>query len=101
MIRVHACFDVLERGFDFDGAPLRFLPAHSRMHNLFLRDLPVVISDAVVSSFLSEYGEVLSVEYGYYTVFPSLQNRNRVVKILLSKDIPGFVQIDGFDCRVW
>lgn len=94
MIRVHACFDVLERGFDFDGAPLRFLPAHSRMHNLFLRDLPVVISDAVVSSFLS-------VEYGNCNGFPSLQNRNRVVKILLSKDIPGFVQIDGFDCRVW
>ena len=61
---------------------------------------PIVDSDAVVSSFLSEYGEVLSVEYGYYNAFPSLQNGNRVVKILLSKDIPGFVQFDGFDCRV-
>lgn len=35
------------------------------------------------------------------TAFPSFQNGNRVVKILLSKDILGFVQFDGFDCRVW
>ena len=40
-------------------------------------------------------------EYGYYEAFPSLQNGNRVVKILLSKDVPDSVRVENFDCRVW
>ena len=55
---------VLEKGLDYDGVPLRLLPAESRLRTVYLRDLPVEIGDAVVSS-LSEYGEVLSAEYGY------------------------------------
>ena len=95
------CNAVLEKGLDYDGVPLRLLPADSRLRTVYLRDLPVEIGDGVVSSSLSEYGELLSVEYGYYDAFPSLQNGNRVVKILLSHDIPGFIRIDNFDCRVW
>ena len=44
-----ACDDVLEKDLDFDGAPLRLLPADRRLRTVFLRDLPIEISDAVGS----------------------------------------------------
>ena len=53
------CDDVLEKGLDFDGVPLRLLPADSRLRTVFLCDLPVQISDAVnvVSSFCPSLGQ--------------------------------------------
>ena len=95
------CDAVLEKGLDYDGVPLRLLPADNRLRTVFLRDIHVETGDTVVASTFSEYGEVLSVEYGYYEAHPFLQNGNRFVKILLSRDIPGFIQVDNFDCQVW
>ena len=43
------CDDALEKGLEFDGAPLRLLPADRRLRTVFLRDLPIEISDAVGS----------------------------------------------------
>lgn len=83
------CDDVLEKGLDFDGALLRLLLAYSSLRTVFLRDLPVEISDA------DQLSTVIAM------LFRPCKNGNCVVKILPSKDIPGFVQIDGFDCLVW
>ena len=53
------CDDVLEKGLDFDGVPLRLLPADSRLRTVFPCDLPVEISDDVnvVSSFCPSLGK--------------------------------------------
>ena len=45
------CDGVLEKDIVFDGVPLRLLPADSRLRTVFLRDLPVEISDATVRPF--------------------------------------------------
>ena len=43
------CDDVIEKGLDFDGAPLRLLLADGRLRTVFLRYLHIEISDAVGS----------------------------------------------------
>ena len=52
-------------------------------------------------SFFATYGEVHSVARGEHEGFPGLQDGNRVVKMTIANDIPGLVQLAGFDCRVW
>lgn len=64
-----------------------------------LRDLPIEISDDVVSSFFLSSGKVLSVTRSKLNGFPALCDGNRVVKMALDKDIPYFVRIANFDCR--
>ena len=45
------------------------MPADDRLRCVYLRDLPVEVDDDVVSSFLSRYGEVLSVDHCYFDDF--------------------------------
>ena len=67
------------------------MPADDRLRCVYLRDLPVEVDNDVVSSLLSRYGEVLSVDHCNFDNFPSLCNGNRLVKSLLARDIPSFV----------
>ena len=95
------CSAVLRNGLELEGLSVQLMPADDRFRCVYLRDIPVEVDDDVVSSFLSRYGEVLSVDHCYFDDFPSLRNGNRLVKILLAQDIPSFVRVESCECRVW
>ena len=78
------CSAVLRNGLELEGLSVQLMPADDRLRCVYLRDLPVEVDDDVVSSFLSRYGEVLSVDHCYFDDFPSLCNGNRLIKILLA-----------------
>ena len=85
------CTAVLRNGLELEGLSVQLTPAHDRLRSVYLRELPVEVDNNVVSSFLSRYGEVLSVDHCYFDDFPSLCNGNGLVEILLAQDIPSFV----------
>ena len=95
------CSAVLRSGLELEGLSVQLMPADDRLRCVNLRDLPVEVDNDVVSSFLSRYGEVPSVDHCYFDDFPSLCNGNRLVKILLAQDIPSFVRVENCECRVW
>ena len=77
------------------------LPTDDRLRTVHLRDLPVEIEEEVLSSFLAGFGEVLSISNCFFDDYPSVRNGNRVARMLLDRDIPQFVEVDGCNCRVW
>ena len=95
------CSQVLKDGLDFGDFSVDLLPADDRLRTVHVRDLPVEIEEEAVLSFLSGYGEVLSVSHCFFDEYPNVRNGNRVAKVLLDRDIPQFTEIDGCNCRTW
>lgn len=95
------CDDFFEHGFDYDGVPLRVTRASSNVRTVYLRDLPIEVPEDVVTGFFSSYGQVVSVACSKFKDFPTLCDGTRIVKIVLKSDVPYFVRISDFDCRVW
>ena len=93
------CSQILEDGLDLGDVSVQLFPADERLSTVYIRDLPVEIDDKVVSSFLADFGEVLSVDYCFFD--PTVRNGNRVAKVLLDRDIPQFVEVNGCSRRVW
>ena len=95
------CAQVLKEGLDLGEVSVDLFPADDRLRTIYLRDLPVEIEEEVVLSFLSGFGEVLSVNHCFFDDYPSVRNGNRVAKVLLDRDIPQFAEVDGCNCRIW
>ena len=95
------CSTVLKDGLDLGDVTVQLFAADDRVHLVHLRDLPVEVDHDNVSTFFSAYGEVLSIDHCYFEKYPSVRNGNRIVKILLTQDIPCFVEVEGCNCRVW
>ena len=95
------CSEILKDGLGLGDVSIQLSPADERLRTVHLRDLPVEIDQDVVSGFFAEYGEVLSVEHCFFNDYPATRNGNRVVRVLLNRDIPHFVEIDGCSCRSW
>ena len=58
-----SCSQILEDGLDLGDVSVQLFPADERLRNVYIRDLPVEIDDVVVSSFLADFGEVLSIVF--------------------------------------
>ena len=95
------CSQILEDGLDLGDVSVQLFPADERLRTVYIRDLPVEIEHEVVSNFLAEFGEVLSVGYCFFDHYPTIRNGNRVAKVLLDRDIPQYVEVNGCSCRVW
>ena len=98
---VETCSAVLKNGLDLGDVPVQLFPADDRVRIIHLRDLPVEVDHDSVSTFFSAYGEVLSIDHCHFEEYPSVRNGNRLIKILLTQDIPYFVEVEGCNCRVW
>ena len=96
-----SCAAVLKSGLNLGDVAVQLFPADERVRLVHLRDLPIEVGHDAVSSFFSTYGEVLSVDHCYFKEFPSVRNGNRLIKILLTQDIPYFIEIESCNCRVW
>jgi len=73
--------------------------AKSRL--VYLRDCPSEVPDDVVKRFFSSFGEVHSISRSCHEAFPGIFDGNRVIKITMTKDVPGIVSVAGLECRVW
>lgn len=95
------CDGFFDHGFAYNDVPLRVVRAESNVRSVYLRDLPIEVPDDAVSAFFSAFGQVISVTCSKFKDFPTLCDGNRVVKMALESDVPYFVRIRDFDCRVW
>ena len=68
---------------------------------LYIRDLPYEVATDDVVDFFSSFGEVLTVERSVAAETPNLCNGNRVLKMVLNEDLPYFISVCGYQCRVW
>ena len=93
--------EILKDGLDLGDVSVQLSPADERLRTIHLRDLPIEIDQDVVSGFFAEFGEVLSVDHCFFNDYPATRNGNRMARVLLDRDIPHFVEIDGCSCRVW
>ena len=76
-------------------------PAGVHVVTVYVRDLPVELSDETVKSAFSSYGEVYSVRHGYFKDFPDLRNGNRLILMSVCNPIPSSLNVLGFVCRTW
>ena len=95
------CSPVLKDGLDLGDVPFQVFPADDRVRIVHLRDLAVEVDHHSVSAFFATYGEVLSIDHCHFEEYLTACNGNRVIKILLTEDIPCFVKVEGCSCRVW
>ena len=95
------CDRIVSSGIRFRDVPLRVVSADTRSRVVHLRDCPAEVPDDIVKRFFSSFGEVHSVSRSCHQAFPNLFDGNRVIKITLTKDVPGIVSIHGRECRVW
>ena len=95
------CELAVASGIQYGDVPLRVVAMEPKSRLIYLRDCPVEVPDSAVSGFFSSYGEIHSITHSEHQGLPGLRDGTRVVKMTLTKDIPGSVRVAGFDCRVW
>ena len=95
------CLSTIQRGIRFGDHQLRLTSADTSSRLVYLRDCPFEVPDDAVRTFFSSFGQVHSVQRSEHHGFPGLSDGNRLVKMSMSKDVPGDVRLAGFDCRVW
>ena len=95
------CQSTIQRGILYGDVQLRLCSADTSSRLVYLRDCPFEVPDDAVRAFFSSFGQVHSVQRSEHHGFPGLSDGNRLIKISMSKDVPGDVRVAGFDCRVW
>ena len=71
--------ELLSNDLIFEYRKIPVTPAGVHVVTLYVRDLPVVLSDETVKSVFSSYGEAYSVSHGYFKDFPNLVPRSHSV----------------------
>ena len=58
-------------------------------------------SNAAVTNALSGYGEVKDVRLQVWPGRPSVSTGSRLVRMVISKEIPRFISVAGIKCKIW
>ena len=93
--------ELLSSDFVFEDRKIPVTPAGVHVVTVYVRDLPVELSDESVKSAFSAYGEVYSIRHAYFKDFPELLNGNRLLLMSVSNPIPSSLNVLGFVCRTW
>ena len=93
--------ELLSSNFVFEDRKIPVTPAGVHVVTVYVRDLPVELSDETVKSAFSAYGEVYSIRHAYFKDFPELRNGNRLLLMSVSNPIPPSLNVFGFVCRAW
>ena len=96
-----SCNELVSSGLFCGCLEFRVFHAVFGIRSVYVRNLASEISDDDVKIFSQAYGDVLSVSRSTLANFPALSNLNRVVELALDLDIPYFVTICDYKCRVW
>ena len=93
--------ELLSNDLMFEDRNIPVTLAGVHVLTVYVRDLPVELSEETVKSAFSSYGEVYSVCHGYFKDFPDLRNGNRLMLMSVSNPIPSSLNVLGFVCRAW
>ena len=93
--------ELLSSDFVFEGRKIPVTPAGVHTTTVYVRDLPVELSDESVKSALSVYGDVYSIRHACFKDYPELRNGNRLLLMSVSTPIPSSFNVLGFVCRTW
>ena len=89
------------RGLSFRGVHLTPEPAYVSRQQIFVEGAPFQFQNVLFSEALAGYGKVSQVKHLPVKGHPHIQSGTRMVTMSVSKDIPVFVTIAGFRCKVW
>ena len=92
---------LLYEGLCVDGVDIPVTEHGKKLTTVYLRDLPFEVPSNDLYAFFADYGVVVTVERSTSSTCSSLFDGNRVVKIVLDKEIPYFLSVFGHDCRAW
>ena len=92
---------LLSHGLRFEDQDIPVTKDGERVTVLYIRDLPYEVTSDDVIDFFSTHGEVLTVGRSVNADFPNLCNGNRIVEMVLNEELPYFLSICGYQCRVW
>ena len=98
---VACCDHLVTQGLVYGDTQVRVFRADSHVRSIHVRDLPSEVPDDDVRAFFGSFGEVLSIRRATFANYPSVYNGNRVVEVALTQDVPYFVSISSYNCRVW
>ena len=93
--------ELLSSDLLFEDTLIPVTPADRPTTSVYLRDLPVEISDGSVRSALEAFGDVFSIRHVMYKDFPSVRNGTRILLMFVKQSIPSSLNVLGFVCRVW
>ena len=88
-------------GILFRGTALRTTPVDSRTRLVYVRDLPLEVPDDCLQVYLRAFGVVHSCSRQTYPGMPDVSTGTRLVKVTLTKDLPSFARVSGYDVRFW
>ena len=80
--------ELLSSDFVYEGRKIPVTPAGVHTTTVYVRDLPVELSDESVKSALSAYGDVYTISHACFKDFPDLRNDNRLLLMSVSTPIP-------------
>ena len=89
------CELAVASGIQYGDVPLRVVAMEPKSRLIYLRDCPVEVPDSAVSGFFSSFGEIHSITHSEYQGMPGLRDGTRIVKMTLTKDVPGSVRVGG------
>ena len=93
--------ELLSNDFIYEGKKIPVTPAGVHTVTVYVRDLPVELSDDSIKSAFSSFGEVFSISHAHFKDFPELRNGNRLLLMSVSNPIPSSFNVLGFVCRTW
>ena len=93
--------ELLSNDFVYEGRKIPVTPAGVHTVTVYVRDLPVELSDDSIKSAFSSFGEVFSISHAHFKDFPELRNGNRLLLMSVSNPIPSSFNVLGFVCRTW
>ena len=76
-------------------------PPGPRWDRVVVYWFPFEADNAAIDRELSKYGEVDGVRFQRWTNLPDISTGTRVVRIKRKCNIPRFIIIDGFRCKIW
>lgn len=87
--------------FYFEDTPIQVTFADRPTCCVYLRDLPVEISDASVRTLFEAFGDVFSVCAAVFKDFSSIRNGTHILLMSVKQSIPSSSNVLGFMCRTF
>ena len=94
------CDSTLGNGIVFRDVALKLTPVEARSRIVYLRDCPAEVLQSTISGTFPAYREIHSITNNTHEKYPNLFDGTRVIKMSITKVIPSFIRVAGFDCGV-
>ena len=69
--------------------------------DVYVHYYPFETPDADIRGALSKFGQIKGLRYQTFPGYPDVKTGSRIIKMVVEKEIPSQLSIQGFPCRVW